>query len=196
LREPIRPTWYQPFEGGGGGTFVVRTEAEPARLAQPLRAKVTATRPEYLVSTVRTQEELVRNQTIRERLLATLSSFFAIVALVLAGVGLCGVMHYAVLQRRREIGIRLALGASAMHVARQVTGDVGIMLALGSAAGLGAGLLGEQYVRVLLFGVQATDGAMIGLPMLTLAVATALAAIPPVVHALRIDPVTSLKSEG
>jgi putative ABC transport system permease protein len=90
------------------------------------------------------QEELLRAQTIRERMLAMLLLFFASVALVLAGVGLYGVLGYAVIGRRRELGIRIALGAPNSDIARFVTIEVLSMLLLGSACGLALGIGSER----------------------------------------------------
>jgi ABC-type antimicrobial peptide transport system permease subunit len=137
----------------------------------------------------------VQNQTIRERLLATLSLFFATVALLLASVGLYGVLNFAVLQRRREIGIRMALGARAAHVARHVTFDVFLMLILGSALGVILGLLSERFIESLLFDVKATNPALLAIPIATLFLAALLATLPPVLAATRTDPSTVLRAD-
>ena len=132
---------------------------------------------------------------VLERLLAILSAFFAAIALLLAGIGLYGVLNYAVIQRRREIGVRMALGARAADVVRRVTtemlGPVGVGCMLGVAGGLAFGRLIER----VLFEVKATDASTIAMPLLTLAVAAALAALPPAVRAVRIDPAQTLRSE-
>lgn len=196
LREPIRPTIYAPMGESGWGTFAVRTEEQGAvSQGAALRRIVSEARPEFRVVNVRMQADLVREQTLRERLLATLSLFFAAVALILAAVGLYGVLNYAVVQRRREIGIRIALGARSAHVARQVSGDVFVMLLVGSAFGLGAGLAGERFVESLLYEVKGTDLWRLATPALTLLGAALLAAIPPVFLATRTDPATALRNE-
>lgn len=196
MREPIRPTVYVPFDRNNFGSFIVRTvAAEPTSMAQLLRRVVSEVHPEFRVSNINTQAELVRNHTIRERLLATLSLFFAVVALILAAVGLYGVLNHAVLQRRREIGIRMALGARTAHIARQVGGDMFLMLILGSAVGLGAGLASERFVESLLFEVKGTDLRLLATPLLTLFAAAFLAALPPILNAARTDPSTALRSE-
>ena len=145
MREPILPVAYVPFHSIdangalqpiGQGTFIVRTSSSnPLALASILRREVPRARPEFRVSNIRTQTEINRSQTVRERLLAMLALFFAVVALLLAGVGLYGVLDYSVLQRRREIGIRMAIGAQAGDIARRVTVDVFSMVLAGALAG-------------------------------------------------------------
>ena len=164
-------------------------------MASTLRQEIPRARPEFRVSNIRTQEELVRSQTIRERLLAMLSLFFAAVALVLAGVGLYGVLEYAVLERRRELGIRIALGAQAGDVAWRVTFEVFAMLVLGSAAGLVLGIASETYVATLLYQIKATDSSILAAPAVTILAVALLAAFPPVLRAIHIDPVEMLRSE-
>ncbi len=124
-----------------GGTFVVRTSgANSLALASILRREVAEARPEFRVSAIRTQEALEEAQTVRERLLAMLGLFFSGVALLLAGVGLYGVLDYSVVQRRREIGIRVAIGAPSGSIARLVTVEIFAMVVAGAMVGLGLGL--------------------------------------------------------
>jgi predicted permease len=205
LREPVLPTAYLPFhrldkdgtlQTAVGGTFTVRTASpNPLVLAATLRREVTRSRPGFWVSAVRTTNELIESQTVRERLLAMLALFFAVVALLLAGVGLYGVLDYSVLQRRREIGIRMAIGAQAADIARRVTMEVFTMVLVGALAGLGLGLLAIQYVEALFYQVKATDAGILALPSLAILGAAVLAALPPVIHAVRTDPVNVLRAE-
>jgi len=134
-------------------------------------------------------------QTVRERLLAMLALFFAVVALVLAGVGLYGVLDYSVLQRRREIGIRIAIGAQAGDIAWRVTLEVFAMVLVGGLVGLALGLASNRYIGALLYQVKATDLGVLVVPAVVMIAAAVVAAIPPVIRAVRIDPVTMLRAE-
>jgi predicted permease len=205
LRGPKLPVAYVPFQWIDGkgqpqpkrwGTFIVRTAgSNPLALASVLRMEVPRARPEFRVYNIQTQEELNRTHTIRERLLANLALFFATVALLLAAVGLYGVLDYSVALRRREIGIRMAIGARACDVARRVTADVFSMVFVGALAGLALGMGLARYIEPLLYQVQATGAAMLALPSLTILAAALLAAVPAVTRAVRIDPVETLRSE-
>ena len=205
MREPITPTAYVPFHAIDAGksltpqgqtTFIVRTASlNPLALASTLRQEIGRARPEFRVSRIRTQLEINQSHTVRERLLAMLAVFFAVVALVLAGVGLYGVLHYSVLQRRREISIRMAVGAQAGGVARLVTLDVFCMVLVGAIAGLSLGTASVRYIETLLYQVKAGDFGILAFPSLTLLAVALLAALPPVIHAVRIDPVTMLRAE-
>ena len=175
---------------------MVRTSGpNPLALASILRQEVPRARPEFRVSNIREQAELVRAQTVRERLLVMLALFFAVVALLLAGVGLYGVLDYSVLQRRREIGIRMALGAQASHVARGVTAEVLAMVLIGACIGLALGMASTRYLAAMLYQVKATDVSMLALPSIAILAAALLAAVPAVIRAVRIDPATTLRME-
>jgi predicted lysophospholipase L1 biosynthesis ABC-type transport system permease subunit len=205
LREAILPVAYVPFHpvGTSGdldpirqGAFIVRTSsANPLALANTLRREVSEARSEFRVNNLGTQEELIRAQSVRERLLAMLALFFAAVALLLAGIGLYGVLDYGVLQRRREIGIRMAIGAQAGDIARRVTADIFSWVLFGALAGVVLGMASVRYIEALLYGVKPTDAAMLGLPAITIVAAALVAAVPAVIHAVRIDPVSMLRAD-
>jgi hypothetical protein len=204
LREPMAPTVYVPFKSAdamGGlqpprsGTFMVRTsQSDPMSLAPVVRQAVRS-HPEFRVTSVRPQTALNQAQTVRERLLARLALFFGGVALLLAAVGLYGVVHHAVIERRREIGIRIALGCTASRVARHVTTDLARMVIAGSLGGLALGVASQRYIASLLFDVNATDPAMLALPWTAMLAVAAIAALPPVLAAVRTDPVEALRVE-
>jgi putative ABC transport system permease protein len=105
------------------------------------------------------------------------------------------VLDYSVLQRRREIGIRLALGARAGDIAGRVTLRIFSMVLTGAAAGLALGLVGQRYVEPLFFQVKATDASMLVMPWATILIAALLASIVPVIRALRINPVRMLRAD-
>jgi putative ABC transport system permease protein len=205
LREPILPQFYVPFRSidkkgqpgkRGSGILLVRTSgSNPRALAGVFREEIPRARPEFRVSRIRTQLEINQSHTVRERVLATLVLFFAIVALLLAGVGLYGVLHYSVLQRRREIGIRIAVGAQAGGIARLVTMDVFAMVLVGAVVGVGLGMLSVRYVESLFYQVRATDLQMLALPSLAILAGALLAALRPVIQAVRIDPASMLRAE-
>ena len=205
IREPFLPQAYFPFHSVDAkgasrpvsqGTFIVRTAAgNPMALASILRREVPRARPEFRVSNIRTQTSIDQSHTVRERLLARLAFFFGVVALLLAGVGLYGVLDYSVLQRRKEIGIRLALGAQAGNVVQGVTVDVFSMVVTGAIAGLVLGFAAARYIQTLLYQVKPTDPRMLALPALTIIAAALLAALPPVIRAVRINPAETLRAE-
>jgi predicted lysophospholipase L1 biosynthesis ABC-type transport system permease subunit len=205
IRESTLPTVYVPFHTLGedgaplpssGETFLVRTAtANPLALASFLRREVSAFQSAFRVSNIRTEDELVQAQTVRERLLAMLALFFAAVALLLAAVGLYGVLDYSVLQRRREIGIRRAIGAQSAGIARLVTADVFSMVFAGAVAGLGLGMALSRYVESLLYHVKPTEWNVLALPAVTILTAALAAAVPSVIRAVQIDPAKMLRSE-
>jgi len=204
LRGPMLPVAYLPFHGTGEAdfgrvgraTFIVRTAGpNPFTVAPMLRREVARAHPGFRVSNIRTQSEINESQTVRERLLAMLALFFAVVALVLAGVGLYGVLDYSVLQRRREIAIRMALGAKGADVAWRVTAEILSTVLVGACTGLFFGLISVRYIESLLYQVKATDVAMLAAPWLTVLVATLLAAVPAVMRAVKIDPMVILRAE-
>jgi len=205
LREPNGPVFYVPFNGvdeksapvpAGFATFIVHTEAKnPLALADSLRQLIAQRHNGLRVSNVTTELDLVRDQTVRERLIATLAGFFAVVSLLLAGVGLYAVLNYSVLQRRREIGIRMAIGSSRAGVVRIVTLDVMVMIVLGGFAGLALGFGAARYVQSLFYQVKATDVDIIALPACALLFTALVATLPAVVRALRTDPKEILRVE-
>jgi putative ABC transport system permease protein len=210
VREQISPQVYVPVHhvataaGAAVGAlqpmrdevFAVRTASDDvAHMAEVLRRAVTQTDPEFRVSTMTPQTELIADQTIRERLVATLAGFFAGAALLLAAVGLYGVLHYSVVQREREIGIRIALGAAAANIARIVSARAMAMVVVGAAVGLIAGAASVRFVSSLLYGVKGTDVSMMVLPVIVLLAAAACAAVPAVLRAVRIDPAIMLRAQ-
>lgn len=205
LRETSRAVFYAPFDEIDSksapkpvefATFAIRTEGEnPLLLAGSLRQVIAQQHNGLRVSNITTQLDLVRDQTIRERLIAMLAAFFATVALLLAGLGLYAVLNYSVLQRRREIGIRMAIGSSRAGIVRLVTSDVSLAIALGGCAGVTMGFGAARYVKSLFYQVKATDADMIALPTCAILLTALVAILPAVLRALHTDPTEILRTE-
>jgi predicted permease len=205
LREPILAVFYVPFAEIDAksapspvdfATFVIRTNSQnPLALANSLRQVVAQRHNGLRVSNVTTQLDLVRDQTVRERLIATLAAFFAAVALLLAGIGLYGVLNYSVLQRRREIGIRMAIGSTRAGIVRIVTLDVFLMIALGGCAGVALGFGAARSVESLFYQVKTTDADMIALPACAILLTALVATLAAVLRALRTNPTEILLAE-
>jgi predicted permease len=205
LREPGRAVFYVPFVEVDDksaprviafATFVIHTEAEnPLALANALRKFIAQRHNGLRVSNVTTQLDLVRDQTVRERLIAMLATFFAAVALLLAGIGLYAVLNYTVLQRRREIGIRMAIGSTRAGIVRIVTLDVFLMIVLGGCAGVALGFGAARSVESLFYQVKATDAEMVVLPACAILLTALVATLPAVFRALRTDPTEILRVE-
>jgi predicted permease len=205
LREPSRAVFYIPFDEIDAksapsvvdfATFAIHTNAQnPLALADSLRQFIAQRHTGLRVSNVTTQFDLVRDQTVRERLIAMLAGFFAVVSLLLAGVGLYAVLNYSVLQRRREIGIRMAIGSTRAGIVRIVTLNIFLMIALGGCAGVALGFGAARYVESLFYQVKATDADMIASPTCAILLTALVATLPAVLRALRTDPTEILRTE-
>ena len=205
LREAVPPVAYVPFRDtlqtelprprSNAAILVRATTPDVQGLTTLIRNSVGRETPAIAVSSVRTQEAVIAAQTVRERLLAILGAFFALVALVLSAVGLYGVADYLVVQRRRDIGICLALGAPTTRVARMVASGIVAMVVLGGGVGLLLGLGSQRYLAALLFGVTATDSAALAAPAGIVLVVTALACAGPILRALRTDITATIRAQ-
>jgi predicted permease len=205
LREPMLPVAFVPFREvddkgaiapAGHATFVVKTEdANPMSMGNAIRQAIAQAHNGLRAANIRTQAELVRDQTLRERLLAMLGMFFAGVALLLAGIGLYGVLNYSVVQRRREIGIRIAVGARRSGIARMVTTEIFAVVVAGLAGGLALGMVAARAVAALFYQVKATDANLLLAPAAAIVVTALAAAAPAVIRAWSTNPSEILRSE-
>jgi predicted permease len=196
VREAMHPAVFVPFERRDNATLLVRTADGAADLPALLRREVSRIRPDIRVRDAVPFEAIVTQQMIRERLLATLSGFFAALALLLAVIGMYGVLTYAVTRERREIGLRMALGARPGHVLRLVTTRLLGVVCLGAFVGVAGGLAFGRTVRALLYQMEPTDPVALMVPIVALAGAALLATLPPAIRAVRIDPAQTIRSEG
>jgi predicted lysophospholipase L1 biosynthesis ABC-type transport system permease subunit len=152
---------YQPLNrqpgGGFGGTLCVRTTGDPRRLVETIRHHVTKLNSAVSVTEAKTMEDNLNRNLLQERFVAMIGGFSGLLALMLAAVGLHGVMSEAVTRRTREIGIRMALGAEAGRVLWMVLRDSIAMVLIGAIIGILAVLVLTRYAEALLFGVKAHD---------------------------------------
>jgi predicted permease len=194
LREPTVATLYLPA-AQVGGVVEVRTRENPLALAPALRKAIQGVDPSLTVASVTLQSTRIDETILQERMLALLGGFFGLIAVVLAAVGLHGVLSYSVVRRTREIGVRVALGASSFSVVRMVTGDLATTVAIGLAAGLAGGFALARLVASTLFEVKPSDFWSVALPLLCLLLACAASALPPALRAARADPMEALRHQ-
>ncbi len=192
LRDLDQHMLYVPH---GQGVLHVRSATPPASLIASIEAAVRRLDPNVPVFNVRTIDEQIDRAMRTERTFAMLSSTFGVLALVLSAVGLYGVIANAVSRRRKELGIRLALGAEPRRILRLVLGEAGLLVALGAAVGLPCALLTGRAIRSLLFGVQSGDWKSVAAALGVLIVIAALSAWIPARRASRIDPMVALRAE-
>jgi predicted permease len=199
LREPDTRLMYLPAAQARNRLselmLAVRAEGGLNELTRAVKGELRAVGPDLLLTNVATLGERVDQSLLQERLIATLSLFFGLLALLLACIGLYGVMSYDVARRTHEIGIRMALGASAQQVVRLVLGQTLVWVALGVALGLGVALLGTRWAESLLFGLKPNDPLTIGLAALLLSAVAAFAGYLPARRAARVDPLVALRHE-
>jgi ABC-type antimicrobial peptide transport system permease subunit len=174
-------------------TIALRTSLDPVGLAATVRNEARALSKDVMVPYLRTMEHQIDAALVPEHLLATLSTAFAVVALLLACVGLYGVMSYDVTRRTREIGIRIALGAVPRTVLCRVLVETFTVSTMGVALGLLIALAATRGLSTFLFGLTAHDPAtLVGTSVLLLVVAL-VAGFLPARHAASVDPVRALK---
>jgi predicted permease len=198
LREPDTRMIYLPQAQKrefGVLTLAVRAEGKPAGLIAAISNEVRGAGSDILITNIAILNEQVDQSLVQERLVATLSLFFGLLALLLACIGLYGVMSYDVARRTHEIGVRMALGASSRQVLQLVLRESLLWVAIGVASGLGAALATTRWVESLLFGLRPHDPLAIGLAAIVLLAVAAIAAYLPARRASRVDPMAALRCE-
>jgi predicted permease len=196
IGKPPEPMMYFPaYSGTEGGTLAVRSGRDVTKLALPIQQIVQQLDPELPVSDILTMDQVIGESTLDASFDATLVAAFAVISLVLAAVGLFGVLSYIVAQRTAEIGIRMTLGAQRGEVLRLTLTDGLRPASLGLVVGLAGGVGAAKMIRDLLYGVQPLDWSVfVAVALILLGVASA-ACLVPAWRASRVDPMQALRVE-
>jgi predicted permease len=198
LREPAPPTmytaWAQADTASSSAAITLRVSGGADAFRATALDAIQTVNKEAVV-TFKAFEEDIAAAMIQERLVASLSAFFGGLALLLAAIGLYGVMSYSVARRRNEIGIRMALGAAPQKVMGLVLSNVALVTSIGLVAGVALAFGAERFVNTLLFGLVVSDATMIVIAAVTLGAAATLAGYMPARRAARVDPMVALREQ-
>jgi predicted permease len=192
---PLFFTPYRQDERIGSITFYVRTSLEPSQLLRAIPGVIRQLDPNLPVENLKTLEQQVKENVVLDRLISILSAAFAVLATLLAAVGLYGVLAFTVAQRTREFGLRMALGADGPRVRGMVLRHVGRMTAIGAAIGLVAALLLGRAAQSILFGLEGHDPMVVAVAGFLLAGVALGAGYVPALRASRVDPMRALRYE-
>jgi predicted permease len=197
LRDPLVPILYVPTWRTlwSSRSLCIRTTREAPETAEAVRRLIARIDPSIPVTDATTMQRQIDDNILEDRLIATLSGFFGMLALLLAGVGLYGVVSYSVVRRTKEIGIRVALGARRTAVLKIIVLDAALLVAVGAAIGIPAALAATRYIKSLLYGVGAQDPVTIAGGILVLVAVAALASFVPARRAMKVDPIVALRYE-
>ena len=191
------PTIYWPYPelAYSGMTMVVRTETDPLSLVSAAREIVQSIDKGEPIAKVATMDQMISDSVARSRFSATLLAVFAALAMILACIGIYGVMAYATAQRRNEIGIRMALGAQRSDVLRLILGHGAKLALLGAAIGVVGGLLLARFLKSQLYGIAANDPLTFAAATILLVGVALAACYIPARRAMRVDPMDALRYE-
>ena len=192
---PIHFDLYGSTNDIDGATYLLRSPLPAGTLVPALRRAVAQVDPDLPLSNVRTQQQQIGDTLQQERLFASLTAGFGLLALALASVGIYGIMAYTVAQRRSEIGIRLALGAMRSQMRTMVLRETGWLAGCGLAIGLAVALALVRLVKSMLYGVSAADPVTLCVSVLLLAAVVLVASLIPAERAASVDPIEALRSE-
>lgn len=196
LREPAPATMYRVLPGNASAANVVaRTVGDPSTLIETVRTAMRQVDPELPLTGMTTQTDQIENRVEQERLFALAYSLFGALALLLACIGLFGLMSYNVSRRTSEIGIRMALGARRSGVMSMVLRESMIMVAIGVLLGLAGALAGGRFIQSVLFGLSTTDGWTIATAIAVTILVSLAAGYLPARRASRVDPMVALRYE-
>jgi len=195
LRDPLVPILYVPTWRTlwSSRSLCIRTTREAPETAESVRRLISGIDPSIPVTGASTMQKQIDENILEDRLIATLSGFFGLLALLLAGVGLYGVISYSVTRRTREIGIRIALGARRPALWRLVAFDATLLVGVGAAIGIPVALATTRYIKSLLYGVGTQDPIAIACGTLALVAIGGLACFVPARRATKVDPMVALR---
>jgi ABC-type antimicrobial peptide transport system permease subunit len=188
--------FYSPWRQDGNiGSlnFYVKSSLPPAQMLGSIRATMKRIDPALPVEDIKTMTQQVKENVFLDRMISILSSAFALLATLLAGVGLYGVLAYSVTQRTREIGVRMALGADASRVRGLVMRQVGAMLLVGGVVGIAAAVGLGRAARSLLFELQSHDPVAVAVAVVLLAMVALAAGLVPARRAALVNPMSALR---
>jgi hypothetical protein len=198
IQRPAKPTVYVAVEQGRNSwapTILVRTLAPPTALLPPIYRELRRLGPSIAIGDIRTLRQQVDESIFEQRMLAALGAFFGTLALLLAAIGLYGVVAYGTARRTGEIGLRIALGAPRAQVVWMILRDSLLLVALGLVIGLPAALAGARAVQSVLFGIRPADPFTFATTAALLAAIGGAAAFLPARRASRLDPSQVLRNE-
>ena len=198
VKNPKQVLFFTPYrqaETVGGMTFCARTSLPPDGLVRSVPALVGELDPNLPVDNLKTLPQQVRENLFLDRMVSILSAAFAVLATLLAAVGLYGVLAYTVAQRTREIGLRMALGATPSRMRYMVLGQVGRMMLVGGTVGIVVSLGLGRVARSLLYEIESTDPFVVGAALLALGAVALAAGFVPARRASRTNPMTALRYE-
>ena len=195
LIDPPQPTAFIHYLQNmrSGLSIAVRTSGDPLRQANAVREAIWSVNKDQTITSIETMSSIVGGNVARPRLLATLLLLFGVMGLSLGALGIYGVLAYAVSQRRQEIGVRVALGATPRSVLGLVVGQGMTLAIIGVVAGVAGALVLTRVMAAVLYEVRATDPATFAIVVLVLLATAFVASWLPAQRALRIDPVQALR---
>jgi ABC-type antimicrobial peptide transport system permease subunit len=198
VKDPVPPMYFRPYRQDSTMGFIqlyVRGSTDPALLLRTIPSVMKRIDPNLPLEELKTLPQQVKENVFLDRMISTLSAAFAILATLLAAIGLYGVLAYTVAQRTREIGVRMALGANAGRVRAMVLKQVGVMTLIGGVVGIFAAIGLSKIAGTLLFGLQGNDPVAMAAAALLLGLVALAAGGIPAMKAARVDPIKALRYE-
>jgi predicted permease len=198
VKDEIPPLFFAPYsqdDGLGSASFYVRTTLDPVRLIPMIPRIVAKLDPNLPVEDLRTMPEQIRQNVFLDRFISLFSAAFALLATLLAAIGLYGVLAYTVAQRTREIGVRMALGAAPGRVRLMILRQVGLMTVVGGVVGIAAAIALGRLAQAQLYRMQGYDPGVLAAAAVTLSLVAVGAGLIPAMRASRVEPTRALRYE-